>query len=167
MRPIERISIIMRIMFSVKPISHVRRFSIPIYPINEFVGRTYPITFQSRYDIMYYWMQNPDQRLGQVLTNLDLIPRHISNSIYNIEEDDWLISNGYCNVEDVKFWTSRLDENDNRLDTPRKILLKDLDINHIRNIITFFENRSSVSRIDGKYLEYFDERIHDDIHAAN
>ena len=50
------------------------------------------------------WERHPDQRFGQLLTNIFVVNKDTENIIWNIEEDDWLIKNGYCNIEDIKFW---------------------------------------------------------------
>src|SRR5690349_12872788 len=54
--------------------------------------------------LMLEWSKYPDQRFGQLLSNLGLVTKEIEDHIWNIEEDSWLIKNGYCNIEDVKFW---------------------------------------------------------------
>ena len=38
-------------------------------------------------------------------------------------------------------------------------LLKDLDTDHIKNIIKFFENQNMLHRLNKEYLEYFNKRI--------
>ncbi len=163
MRPIERIPVVMNLMFNL----HTENNNSPHIPLNIFLQNDnsrisrFNLIYLERFNVMYYWIQNPDQRFGQVLFNLGLS----DDSMYNVEEDDWLISKKYCKVEDIKFWTSYLDENNQRLTVPRKKLLKDLDIDHIRNIIKFFEDRDNLTKMDGKYLEYFDERIYDDEHS--
>ncbi len=78
MRNIERIPIVMNLMFGSTPRI---RGSFPIY---HFIENINPTITNHRFDIMYYWMNNPDQRLGQVLYNLGLI----DDSKYNVEEDD-------------------------------------------------------------------------------
>ena len=106
------------------------------------------------------WLKYPDCRLGQLLVNLNLIPsKEIENYIWNIEEDDWLIKNGYCNIEDIKFWGVNYYKNGKQRKTTRYVLLKDLKTDHIQNIIKFFEGR--LHRIPVKYLEYFNKRIND------
>ena len=113
-------------------------------------------------EIKEEWLKYPDCRLGQLLVNLNLIPsKNIEHIIWNIEEDDWLIKNGYCNIEDIKFWGVNYYKNGKQRKTTKFILLKDLDIDHIRNIIIFFEKYNSLDKLNKEYLEYFNKRIND------
>ena len=108
------------------------------------------------------WLKYPDCRLGQLLVNLNLIPsKNIEHIIWNIEEDDWLIKNGYCNIEDIKFWGVNYYKNGKQRKTTKFKLLRDLDINHIKNIIIFFEKYNSLDKLNKEYLEYFNKKIND------
>ena len=42
-----------------------------------------------------------------------------------------------------------------------KVDCVDLDIDHIRNIIIFFEKYNSLDKLNKEYLEYFNKRIND------
>ena len=112
-------------------------------------------------EIKEEWLKYPDQRFGQLLSNLGLVPKDIKDYIWNIEEDDWLIKNGYCNIEDIKFWGVNYYKNGKQRKTTKFKLLKDLDINHIKNIIIFFEKYNSLDKLNKEYLEYFNKRIND------
>lgn len=103
-----------------------------------------------------YWKDNPDQRLGQVMYNLDLI----SDKVYQREEVDWLIGNKYIKPEEILFWGNNYDKDMNLLPETKYILLKDLTTNHIKNIIKYFKDRNK--NINPMYLEYFNKRIDDD-----
>ncbi len=106
------------------------------------------------------WYKNYDYRLGQLLCNLRLIPDiDIENHIWNVEEDDWLIRNNYLNFEDIKFWGVNYYKNGKKRKSTKYKLLKDLDLDHIKNIIKFFENYNAVGQLNIKYLEYFNKRI--------
>ena len=105
------------------------------------------------------WIMSYDYRWGQLLSNMDLVPKEIEDHIWNIEEDDWLIQNGYCNIEDIKFWGVNYYKNGKQRKTTKYVLLKDLKTDHIQNIIKFLEGR--LHRIPVKYLEYFNKRIND------
>ena len=107
------------------------------------------------------WLKSPDQRFGQLLSNLGLVSKEIENHIWNIDEDDWLIQNGYCNSEDIKFWGINYYKNGKQRKSSKDKLLKDLDIDHIRNIIIFFEKYNSLDKLNKEYLEYFNKRIND------
>ena len=107
------------------------------------------------------WLKSPDQRFGQLLSNLGLVSKEIENHIWNIDEDDWLIQNGYCNIEDIKFWGVNYYKNGKQRKTTKFKLLRDLDINHIKNIIIFFEKYNSLDKLNKEYLEYFNKRINE------
>jgi len=79
-----------------------------------------------------YWLNNPDQRIGQVLINLDLIPD--SMNIWMDEVQDILLDQGMP-PRDCLFWTSLFDKEGNRLEEPMSKLIKDLESNHIKNIL--------------------------------
>lgn len=110
--------------------------------------------------IMLKWKKSPDMRFGQLLCCMRFIPNSdIENHIWNIEEDDWLIKNGYCNIEDIRFWGVNYYKNGKLRKKIKFKLLKDLDLDHIKNIILFFEKANSLHRLNKQYLEYFNKRI--------
>ena len=117
--------------------------------------------FRNFTTVMLEWNKSPDQRFGQLLSNLGLVTKEIENHIWNIEEDDWLIKNGYCNIEDVKFWGVNYYKNGKQRKSTKYKLLKDLDNDHIKNIIIFFEKYNSLDKLNKEYLEYFNKRIND------
>ena len=113
-------------------------------------------------EIKEEWLKYPDCRLGQLLVNLNLIPsKNIEHIIWNIEEDDWLIQNGYCNIEDIKFWGVNYYKNGKKRKSTKYKLLKDLDNDHIQNIIKFFEKYNTLDFLPKDYLKYFNKRIND------
>ena len=113
-------------------------------------------------EIKEEWLKYPDCRLGQLLVNLNLISsKNIEHIIWNIEEDDWLIKNGYCNIEDIKFWGVNYYKNGKQRKTTKYKLLKDLDNDHIQNIIKFFEDNNMLHKLNKDYLKYFNKRIND------
>lgn len=105
------------------------------------------------------WLKSPDQRVGQLLSNLGLVSKEIENHIWNIDEDDWLIQNGYCNIEDIKFWGINYYKNGKQRKSTKYKLLKDLDNDHIQNIIKFFEKYNALDQLPKDYLKYFNKRI--------
>ena len=107
------------------------------------------------------WLKSPNQRVGQLLSNLGLVSKEIENHIWNIEEDDWLIQNGYCNIEDISFWGVNYYKNGKKRKTTKFVLLKNLDVDHIKNIIKFFEDQNMLHKLNKDYLEYFNKRIND------
>jgi len=105
------------------------------------------------------WDNNSDQRFGQLLSNLNLVDKEVEDLIWNIEEDDWLIKNNYCNIEDIKFWGVNYYKNGKKRKTTKFKLLRDLELDHIKNIIIFFEKYNSLNKLNKEYLEYFNKRI--------
>lgn len=130
--------------------------------IYEFVNITKPdynkLIFENKELIEKTWLKNPDLRFGQLLCNLGLTSDlDVENNIWNVEEDNWLIENNYCNIEDIKFWGINFYKNNKRRKTVKYVLLNDLKTDHIINIIKFFEN--NLNKIPVKYLEYFNKKI--------
>lgn len=113
-------------------------------------------------EIKARWKEYPDLRFGQLLCNLRLIPSlDIENRIWNIEEDDWLIENKYCNIEDIKFWGSIYDEHNHKRKEIQFILLKDLTNSHIKGILKWFNDQNALNQINKRYLEYFNKRLNE------
>lgn len=106
--------------------------------------------------IKEYWLDCPDLRLGQLLIIKGFAPDQLG-SLWYIEEDDWLIKEDYCNIEDIKFWGRNYDKDMNRLSCTEYVLLKNLTTDHIEAIIKYFKD---IGRdINPEYLKYFKERI--------
>lgn len=99
----------------------------------EFIKR---ICYATNPTIVEYWKENPDQRIGQVLINLNLLPDKLN--IWTDEESDILIDQGIPPRE-VYFWTSYYDKDMQRLPEPKRKLIKDLDYDHLNNIIKHFK----------------------------
>ena len=117
MRPIERIDNFLREVDWSK-LSERWKLKNPITRINRRV-RT-------------YWKQNSDQRFGQVLINLNLVPDNLN--IWLDEEYDILIAQG-LEPRDVIFWISYYDKDNNLLDEPVARLIKDLDTGHVEKLL--------------------------------
>lgn len=144
MRRPERIPIVLDIMFASSDI------------IGAFTGSLDTTElFKNREGIEEYWKENYDQRFGQVLINLELCNDNLS--LWNKEEVEWLISNGYCKVEDISFWGNSFDKDNNRLPETRYILLKDITDSHIDGILDYYQGR--LDRLNPDYLKYFEGRI--------
>ena len=106
-----------------------------------------------------FWERHPDQRFGQLLSNMFVVDKDTENRIWNIEEDRWLINNGYIKFEDITFWGVNYYKNGKKRKSTKYKLLRDLDLDHIKNIIKFLENYNAVGQLNIKYLEYFNKRI--------
>lgn len=90
-----------------------------------------------------YWKENPDQRIGQVLINLNLVPDKID--IWLAEEHEILLNQGIA-PEDCLYWTSWYDKDNNALTKSISKLIKDLETSHINAIYKFiFGNSRSLS----------------------
>lgn len=106
------------------------------------------------------WLKYPDLRFGQLLCNLRLIPNiDIENYIWNIEENKWLLDNYYIEFENIKFWGVNYYKNGKKRKKTKHVLLKDLELDHIKNIIKFFEKYNAINTLPKDYLEYFNERM--------
>ena len=81
-----------------------------------------------------YWLENPDQRFGQVLINLGLIP---DGGAWNDEETTILEAQGLP-PEEYLFWTSHYDEHEKELDKPITRLVANLEPRYILRIKEYF-----------------------------
>lgn len=112
-----------------------------------------------RKEIEEFWLDNPDLRLTQVFVNLGIIP-NFPGFWYYKEEVDYVIEKGFCNVEDICFWGVNYTKEMVKLPETDFRLLKNLETDHIRAIIKFYmEQYGSLSRLNQKYLKYFQQRI--------
>ena len=148
MRNKKRIPICLKLLFKDNILSHF---------LTEHPGKIIDNIYQNWGLIEKKWNKYPGYRFGQLLSNLNLVDQDIENIIWNIEEDDWLINNGYVSIEDIKFWGVNYYKNNKPRKKTKYVLLKDLKTDHIENIIKFFGNR--LNTISPKYLEYFNKRI--------
>ena len=57
------------------------------------------------------------------------------------------------------FWGINYFKNGKQRKTTKYKLLRDLDLEHIQNIIKFFEKYNAVNQIPIRYLNYFKNRI--------
>jgi len=75
------------------------------YPQDKHLKCGYAKRIHENWDLIEKtWLENSDLRFGQLLCNLRLIPSlEIENHIWNVEEDNWLVDNGYCKIEDIQF----------------------------------------------------------------
>lgn len=98
-----------------------------------------------------YWLTNPDQRVGQALINCGLVPD--SMHIYMDEVQDILLDQG-VEPREFLFWTSLFDKEGNRLEESITRLIKDLESDHIKNIL-----KSESLRLDELYRETFENEL--------
>ena len=105
-------------------------------------------------EIQNDWEINYDYRFGQLLINLGIIP---DNRMWYVEEVDWLIEKGHFKFEELHFWRSILDKDNNPLPEPINKPLSKLETSHIENVIKHSEDNKYT--INPQYLEYFKQRI--------
>jgi hypothetical protein len=122
-----------------------RRWQIP-FEDNELLTKV--IAYSNTPTIPEYWNENPDQRIGQVLINLNLIPDKLN--IWNEEEEDILIEQGIA-PENCLFWTSIFDKDGNKLLEPLTRLISDMDTDHIVKVIELYHDKLSP-----RYKQAFD-----------
>ena len=119
-------------------------------------GQLIDLYFVKRKEIEEFWMENPDLRLTQVFVNLDIIP-NVAGFWYYKEETDYVVEKGWCKFEDIHFWGVNFSKDGKRL--PQTIFkkLSDLDIDHVINILKFFDEKSLRTKMNPKYLQYFEK----------
>lgn len=98
-------------------------------------------------DIQYFWMDNQDLRLTQVLVNLGIIPNK-PGVWYYTEETDWLVKKGLVKYRDILFWGTYGKHRDQPL---RRVLIKDMSNEHIENVLL------NVPNIHPLYQDAFNE----------
>lgn len=97
-----------------------------------------------------YWEQNPDQRFGQVLINLNLIPDNFD--IWSDEESDILDAQGVPKRETM-MWGTNFDKDMNRLPETIWKPINELTTDHIEAILDGNWARNP------KYIEEFKNEL--------
>jgi hypothetical protein len=133
MRPIERIDNFLR-KVSWKQLGE--RWSMDLH----FLEKSQEYNTELYTNFLDYWVDNSDQRIGQALINLTLIPDNMKAWID--EESDILIDQGIA-PEECLYWTSLYDKDNVILDEPITRLVKDMDVSHINRILEQIPNRLS------------------------
>lgn len=111
-----------------------------------------PILFIGESDkdrFIKYWKENPDQRIGQLLINLRLIPDNFD--IWNDEEADILKDQGLP-PEEYLYWGSIYDKDMNRIPLKYR-LIKDMDTDHIEKVLNLFTGENS--KLTTNYITAF------------
>ena len=105
-----------------------------------------------------YWKENPDRRIGQVLSDLNILPNYEDPKSYGAhtwwtdEESDILISQCIA-PEDCLYWTSIFDKEGNELDMPVTRLVSSLSKEHIGNILMFMSTNGG--RVSPQMMQAF------------
>ena len=104
-----------------------------IYP-NDIDAESYEKIIINNIDtIREFWHENYDLRFSQVLINLGLI-ENFPGFWYNYEEEYILKEQGY-KPRDYIFWGNVYDKNGKKLDEVNYILIKNMNTDHIQNLI--------------------------------
>lgn len=96
-------------------------------------------------NVSKYWLENPDQRIGQILINLELIPDKMN--IWLDEEWEILRDQGIA-PEEFLMWTSYYDKDMKPLEKPKTRLIKDMCKSHIENVIKNIEEKGGSFEYD-------------------
>ena len=102
--------------------------------------------------IKEYWLNNPDERIAQVLVNNDYIPNKPGFWYYD-EEYEILVNQGIP-VEECLYWTSIYDKDMNLLDKPIKRIVSNLTKDHIYAIIKQYDDHNRT--LPEHYQQAFD-----------
>jgi hypothetical protein len=94
-----------------------------------------------------YWLKNPDQRFGQILINLNLIPYQVKP--WNDEEHNILYDQGVEPREFVLWGTYGKDGKQ----PFKRILLKDMSNEHIQACIT------NIPNLNPQLKEFFEDEL--------
>lgn len=111
--------------------------------------------------VMLEWNNNPDYRFGQLLSNMNLVSKEVEDHIWNIEESDWLVNNNYLKFEEINFWGNLYFKNGAKRKKVKYIRLKDLENDHIENILKYFNRYHALTQLNTSYLEYFISRVYE------
>jgi hypothetical protein len=79
-----------------------------------------------------YWKENPDQRVGQVLINLNLLP---DTSKIWLDEEKTILESQNIHPRQFTFWGRNYDKDMKRLPKTEWVLIKDMTIDHIQAIL--------------------------------
>lgn len=101
--------------------------------LNDEAGRYAELIEVNMPFIETYWQDHPDQRFTQVLINLGILP-NIPGIWYYTEEEEILDFLGIP-ARDYLLWGQYFDKDGKKLDKPVRKPIKDLDTEHIENIL--------------------------------
>jgi len=109
------------------------------WKLNKEIYYDKKIAYAIKPTVPEYWKENPDQRIGQVLINMQLVPNDIM--IWNAEEPDILMSQG-APPEECLYWTSIYDKDMNPLDEPLTRKVSELTKDHIVSIDKYMKEHN-------------------------
>lgn len=123
-----------------------KRWNLGISMDNEIWDYLYNDTWDIK-----YWLDNPDQRVGQVLINLNIIPDDFK--IW-VDEDVEILKDQGVPIREVLLWGQNYDKDMNRLAKTNWLLLKDMATDHIENILIGGWSREPYTTYFKEELEY-------------
>lgn len=101
------------------------------------------------------WLMRQDQRLIQLLVNLD-VTGHFPHD-YQCEESDWLLEHDLVQYRDILFWGQNFDENDVQLPETKYVLIKDMELDHVKAILK--ANKDRGIPVSGTLLKVFNNEL--------
>jgi len=113
------------------------------------------LTYFEEEEIEKFWLNHPDLRLTQVLLYFNIFENKIGFWFHK-EETEWLIEKGFIEPRDIYFWGVNYDKNMNKLPETKYTLIKDLETDHIENILNngYVEGLPSLKKLFKEELEY-------------
>ena len=98
------------------------------------------------------WKENPDWRFSQVLVNSGLLPNYPGIWYYTEDEDIFVELGG--EPRDIYFWGVNYTKDMERLPETKWTLIKDLETDHIEDILG-----GEYVREDSKYYKFFVDEL--------
>jgi hypothetical protein len=102
-------------------------------------------------EIRTFWKLNPDLRFSQVLVSLNILP-NIPGSWFYTEEEEILERLGIP-ARDYLLWGQYFNKDGTKMDKPIRRPIKDMDTDHIKNILTGEWTRNP------EYIKCFTEEL--------
>jgi len=92
--------------------------------------------YEKTNEIRNYWLENPDQRLTQVLVNIGIVS-NLEGAWYYIEETAYILEKKILKPEQILFWGSYGKSENEKL---HHILIKNMDTVHIEACLSTQKN---------------------------
>jgi len=103
------------------------------------------IAEQCKKEVSYiyaYWSESPDQRLIQVLANMNII-QNVLGAWWYLEETEYMITSHTLKPEEILFWGSYGKDGKHKL---KMLLLKDMESDHIEACLRTQKNMNKYYR---------------------
>jgi hypothetical protein len=102
------------------------------------------------------WKENPDWRLGQLLSNENFMESSIG---WNVEEVDYMIDSGMLEARDITFWGVNYTKDMVKLPETEFRLIKDLETAHIEAILGKNDMGRKWVKEGSAYETYFENEL--------